>query len=115
MTMLYWVSTTLSALALAFSAATYFLHRATIDGVANLGFPNFFRIELGILQLLASIVLIVPIFPQQAKEWAYAGAALFYVTAIVAHVAHRDSYAITLVNVLLIVVLLISNYSLRHA
>lgn len=114
MTIVYWISTTLSAVALALSAFTYFFHKATIDGIVSLGFPHFFRIELGILQFVAAIVLLIPIFPPQAKEWAYAGAALFYVTAMVAHIAHGDSPAITTVNILLLASIIVSNYTFHR-
>ncbi len=110
MTTAYWITTTLSALALALSAFTYFFHKATIAGIASLGFPNFFRIELGVLQFVAAVVLLTPIFPPQAKEWAYAGAALFYLTAMIAHIAHRDPHAITAINVALLSILFVSNY-----
>jgi hypothetical protein len=87
-----------------------FFHRPTIIGIANLGFPDFFRVELGVLQLLAAVLLIVPLPFPQIKEWAYAGAALFYLTAIIAHVAHRDSHLITAINLGMLVVLFASNY-----
>lgn len=106
----YWITTVLSALALGLSAFTYFFHQSTKTGITELGFPNFFRIELGLLQFLAALVLLIPIFPQQVKEWAYAGAALFYITAIIAHIAHQDSHIITVVNLVLLSVLLASNY-----
>jgi hypothetical protein len=115
MTTLYWISTTFSALALALSGLSYFFHQATIDGIANLGFPHFFRIELGVLQLLGAVVLLAPVFSPQMKEWAYAGAALFYMTAIIAHIAHRDSYVISIINVVLISNLFVSNYALHAA
>jgi hypothetical protein len=109
-TTLYWISTAVSALALLASGLTYFFHRPTIIGIANLGFPDFFRVELGVLQLLAAVLLIVPLPFPQIKEWAYAGAALFYLTAIIAHVAHRDSHLITAINLGMLVVLFASNY-----
>lgn len=114
MTSAYWLSTTLPALALAASAFTYFFDKATIAGIAALGFPNFFRIELGVLQFAAAIVLLVPWFPLQVKEWAYAGAALFYVTALIAHIAHRDSHAITALNLALLCAPFISNHCLHE-
>jgi hypothetical protein len=51
--------------------------------------------------------------PFQVKEWAYAGVGLFLITAIVAHIAHQDSWAITFINLFLILLLVVSNYSLH--
>ncbi len=111
----YWIPTIVSSFLLALSAFTYFFHKGTIAGVAALGFPGFFRIELGVLQFLGAVVLILPGCPIIMKEWAYAGAALFYVTAIVAHSAHGDSHAITVANVVMFAILLVSRYSLQHS
>ncbi len=97
------------------SAITYFFSQSTIDGVRELGFPDFFRIQLGVLKLLAVIVLIVPIslVPLQAKEWAYAGIALFLITAIVAHSAHGDPAWMTVMNLSILGLLLVSNYTMH--
>lgn len=98
---------------LVLSALSYFFHQATIEGVRNLGFPDFFRIELAILKLIAVIVLITPAFPHYIKEWAYAGIALFYVTAIVAHFIHKDPYFINMINVFFLGLLIVSNIYLK--
>jgi len=86
----------------------------TIDGIKELGFPSFFRVQLAILKILAVVVLIVPIVPAQLKEWAYAGAALFFLTAIVAHIANKDSWLILIVNIIFILILFVSNITYKH-
>lgn len=96
--MIYWLSTGGVSALLLLSAATYVFHQPTIDGVRALGFPDFFRIELAVLKLMAAAVIILPMLPGPMKEWAYAGVALFILTAIVAHTAHGDPVALTLVN-----------------
>ncbi len=117
---IYWLSTGAVCLMLAASAATYFFHQNTIDGIRELGFPDFFRVQLGILKVIALIVLLVPIGllpaelnPMQIKEWAYAGVAFFFLTAIVAHTAHGDPVALSLVSVFFLIVLFISNRSMH--
>lgn len=112
--MTYWISTTLISTFLIVSAATYLLHMATIEGVRDLGFPDFFRIELAVLKLLAAVILLAPFVPVQIKEWAYAGTALFLITAIIAHYAHGDSFALHLINILLLILLFISNVNLAR-
>lgn len=109
--MIYWISTGLVAAMLALSAASYLFHQATIEGVRDLGFPDFFRIELAVLKLIAIPVLLLPLVPPNVKEWAYAGVALFLVTAIVAHSVHRDPIGLILINIALLGLLVASNAS----
>jgi len=114
MQIIYWVSTSLVSIMLVLSALSYFFHQATIDGVRDLGFPDFFRIELAVLKLIAVLVLLLPAFPLQFKEWAYAGIAMFYLTAIVAHFVHKDPFFINLINVFFLALLVVSNVYLNR-
>ncbi|MEM7052089.1 MAG: DoxX family protein [Acidobacteriota bacterium] len=114
MRLLYWISTALVVLFLLASALTYFFHRATIEGVRELGFPDFFRLQLAVLKLVAVVVLLLPIVPLVAKDWAYAGTALFLLTAIVAHTAHRDPITLSLVSVVMFALLVASRISLHR-
>lgn len=108
----HWVSTGLLGLLLTASALSYLVHEGTIVGLAALGFPNFFRIQLAVLKLLATVVLVVPTFGRDAKQWAYAGVGLFLVTAIVAHTAHGDSPLLTVINLTFFGLLVVSQRSL---
>lgn len=110
--MTYWISTLLIGLVLSLSAASYLFHGPTIQGVRELGFPDFFRIELALLKIIAVIVLLLPSIPIPIKEWAYAGTALFFLTAIVAHIAHKDSIWIFSLNIIFVIALGVSRYSL---
>lgn len=111
MTALYWISTALISGIVLLSAASYFFHQGTIDGVRALGFPDFFRIQLGVMKIAGAIVLLLPKAPVRLKEWAYAGIGLFFITAIVAHTAHNDSFVLTLLNLVFIALLVASNIS----
>lgn len=84
-----------------------------IEGIEKLGLPNFLRIEFAILKLIAVLVLLFPQIPIQYKEWAYVGIALFYLTSITAHVAHKDPFIINVFNLLLFALLVISNIYLK--
>jgi len=110
---LYWTSTLLVALMIFVSAMTYLFHKGTIDGVKELGFPDSFRTQLAILKIIGALMLILPQVPLQVKEWAYAGIALFYITAIVAHTAHGDPIALSLVSVFFFALLIVSNIYLH--
>lgn len=113
MQIIYWGTTSLVAAMLLWSAYTYFFSQATIDGVRTLGFPDFFRIQLAVLKIMAVAVLLLPQVPMQVKEWAYAGVGLFFLTAIIAHAVHKDPIFINLINVFFIGLLIISNIYLH--
>lgn len=111
---IYWTSTSLVAAMLLWSAYTYLFSQAAIDGVRALGFPDFFRLQLAVLKIIAVIVLLTPQIPIQVKEWAYAGVGLFFLTAIIAHAAHKDPIFINLINVFFIGLLIVSNIYLHR-
>ncbi len=106
---IYWTTTILLSIFLLWSAWTYLYSKPTIEGVRALGFPDHFRIQLAVLKLIAVAILLIPQIPIQVKEWAYAGVGLFFITAIVAHVAHKDPYIITLINLVFVGLLITSN------
>lgn len=110
----YWTTTIIVVLFLLWSAYSYSFQKAAIEGVRELGFPDFFRIQLIVLKILAAFCLILPFVPIQVKEWAYAGVALFLLTAIVAHIAHKDHIVITIINLTLLFILFLSNYYLHR-
>jgi len=112
MLLTYWISTTLISVYLLLSAYTYLFSASTIEGVQQLGFPDHFRIQLAVLKILGAIVLITPGLPMITKEWAYAGTALFIITAVIAHYAHKDPIWLNLINVVLFGVLVLSRWSL---
>ncbi|MEO1083618.1 MAG: DoxX family protein [Acidobacteriota bacterium] len=110
--MLYWATTGLVAAFLAASAGSYVLSPSTIEGIRELGFPDFFRIQLAVLKVMAVPVLLIPQVPMRVKEWGYAGVALFLLTAMIAHYAHRDPIALNLINLALLALLITSYLSM---
>ncbi|MEL6537337.1 MAG: DoxX family protein [Bacteroidota bacterium] len=111
MKMLYWVSTSLLSVALLLSSYTYFFVPSNIEGFKALGYPDHFRVQLGALKVVAAIALIIPAVPGVVKEWAYAGTAFFLLTALVAHLAHRDRIGLTVILLILFGILAVSRYS----
>lgn len=106
--MIFWLSTSAVCVFLALSAASYLLHQETIAGIRALGLPDYLRIELAVLKLLAIPALLVPGIPSVLQGAAYAGVALFLLTAIVAHAAHRDPLVFHVINVILGIILFVS-------
>lgn len=111
MNYVYWSSTIITTIFLLLSVYSYFFSEATINGLRDLGFPDFFRIQLAILKIIAIFGIIVPKVPSVLKEWSYAGVCFFLITALVAHIVHKDSIFISVLLVVLMLILGISYWS----
>lgn len=82
----YWSSTIIAMVMGSLSALMYFTDNPEITkAFEHLGFPYYFRIELGIAKLIGASVILIPAFPLKVKEWAYAGFAIVFVSAFIAH------------------------------
>jgi hypothetical protein len=82
---IYWVLTVLLSLSLALAGFMYLTAPVMAAGFTHLGFPSFFRIELGVAKIIGAIVLLLPMIPFRIKEWAYIGTAIVFVSAFIAH------------------------------
>lgn len=82
---IFWTATTLIFLFEGVMPALTGHTELAKQGVAHLGFPDYFRIELNILKVLGSIALILPMVPARIKEWAYFGFAINMLSAFIAH------------------------------
>lgn len=109
MNILYWSSTAIISAFLFLSSYSYIFSKSTIEGINELGFPDFFRIELAVLKLIAAVLILLPNLNSQVKEWTYAGVGLFLLTAFVAHIKHQDSIFILVLLALLMFILVLSN------
>jgi uncharacterized membrane protein len=86
---IYWGTTVLLALLMLASGVMYFTADSMADNFARLGFPAYFRIELGVAKVLGAAALVAPL-PRALKEWTYAGFTISFVSAIIAHTAVGD-------------------------
>ncbi len=107
---MHWTATLILCAFLLLSSYTYFFSESTIDGVRDLGFPDFFRIQLGVLKILAVVILLLPKAPIYLKEWAYAGFFFDFVLAFVAHLQAQDGEYLP---ALVAIVLLLVSYTLE--
>lgn len=110
--LLYWASTILIALMTASAGIMYFADPAIAQGFGHLGFPDYFRQELGVAKLIAALVLVLPIVPAWIKEWAYAGLAITFISAIIAH-ASVDGIGTAIAPVVSLA-LLVASYVYLH-
>lgn len=86
----YWVFTGFIGAMMLMSGFMYFTSPEVVQGFAKLGFPDWFRIELGTAKLLGAVALLIPI-PGRYKEWTYAGFTINFISAVIAHIAINDT------------------------
>jgi hypothetical protein len=89
-TIAYWISTSLFALQMGFTAYAQLCLPQVAQVFVHLGFPNYFRIELSWLKLAGLLVLLLPMAPGRLKEWAYAGFTIVLASALIAHLSVGD-------------------------
>ena len=79
----------------------------------HLGFPGYFRVELGIMKIAGIIMLVVPL-PYFLKEWAYAGFAITFVSAFIAHTVSGDPVSNRIAPLFILLLLLVSYAGFRY-
>ncbi|PUZ24344.1 DoxX-like family protein [Chitinophaga costaii] len=109
----YWISTILISLMMAFSAYSYFTNPMVATGFAHLGYPDYFRVELGLAKILGVLLLLIPQVGPRVKEWAYAGFTITFISALIAHTVSGDPVSAK-VNVMVALVLLLTSYFTYH-
>jgi len=77
--------------------------------MAHLGFPDYFRIELGITKIIGAILLWLPI--RLLKEIAYIGFAIMFVSASIAHYAVGDPANKVIAGIVFFAILIVSYVS----
>jgi len=107
----YWASTAIVALMMLFSGYSYFTSPMAIDGFKHVGFPDFFRVELGVAKLLGALALILPFVPRMVKEFAYVGFTITFVSASVAHFSVGDPAFNGLMPLIFLLILALSYFS----
>ena len=104
---LYWGATGLLSLMMLFSAFGYFTSEQMVAAFQHLGFPSYFRVELGIAKILGVIAILVP-GNILLKEWAYAGFTITFMSAFIAHMSSGDPASIAVAPIIALILLIIS-------
>lgn len=104
----YWAATTVVVLSLGFAGFAYFTDPAVKAGFSHLGFPDYFRAELGIAKIIAALVLAIPAVPSQVKEWAYAGVGITFISAAIAHISSGDPAGMVMAPLVFFIFLVVS-------
>lgn len=55
------------------------------QGIASLGYPDYFRIMLTVFKVMGALCLIIPFVKGRFKEWVYAGFGFNFICAAVSH------------------------------
>lgn len=111
----YWVLTGLFGLMMLASGAMYLSGAPQpVEGFRHLGYPDYFRILLGIGKLLGAVALLVPVVPRTLREWAYAGFTINLVSASVSHYASGDPTGQVVTPLVILGVLLTSHQLWRR-
>jgi uncharacterized membrane protein YphA (DoxX/SURF4 family) len=109
---LYWVITGVFALMMTYSGFLYLTSEELKQAFGHLGFPQYFRIELGIAKLAGGVALLAPL-PSRLKEWVYAGFTINLISAFIAHVSLGDPASVFVMPLIFLVVLM-GSYYLYH-
>jgi DoxX-like family len=110
---IYRISTGLLAVMMIFSAYSYFTSDTVKAGFVHLGFPDYFRIQLGMAKAIGAILLIAPAIPVKVKEFAYAGFGITFVSAFIAHTASGDPLTVAIAPLVFAIVLAVSYLSFQ--
>lgn len=109
---LYWGATSLLALFSAVSGTMYFLAEAPAQTIERLGYPDYFRVLLGVGKLVGAVALVVPL-PRSLKEWVYAGFTFDFAAAFISHLVVGDP-ASSLVMPVVAFAVLMASYAGYH-
>jgi hypothetical protein len=80
---IFWITTSIIFIFEGVMPALTSQSEMSIQGIVGLGYPLYFVTLLTVFKVLGSIVLIVPKFPRNVKEWAYAGFGIDFTCAFV--------------------------------
>jgi VIT1/CCC1 family predicted Fe2+/Mn2+ transporter len=105
---IYWTTTGIISLMMLFSAFNYFTNTEMKEAFLHLGFPDYFRIELGIAKALGVVVLLLPMASHRLKEFTYAGFAITLISACIAHASSGDPIGIAAIPMVILGILTVS-------
>lgn len=106
--LIYRISTGLLVVLMLLSAYTYFTSEDIKGAFVHLGFPDYFRVQLGVAKATGAILLITPAVSAKVKEFVYAGFGITFISAFIAHMASGDPLSVAVPPLLFAVVLAVS-------
>ena len=105
---IFWATTGLVAALMLFSGSAYFTSPDMKAALGHLGFPDYFRVELGVLKILGAIAILLPMTPAKIKEFAYFGFGLVFISAIYSHLSIGDAISEAVAPLVFLAILTVS-------
>jgi uncharacterized membrane protein YphA (DoxX/SURF4 family) len=106
----YWICTGLVAAFMLMSGFMYLSKTPqVVEGFKTLGYPDFFRVILGVAKITGAVALVVPGF-NTIKEWAYAGFTFVFIGAIWTHISTGTPF----IGAVIALLLLMGSYWFHH-
>ena len=105
---IFWTTTAIVAGMMLFSGFLYLSSPDLEAAFTHLGFPAYFRIELGLAKLIGALTLLIPVTPHILRLFAYFGFGLTFISAIVAHIASGDPVNVVIPPFIFLALLLVS-------
>lgn len=107
---IYWTTTGIVTVMMLFVGFNYFTNPEMKTSFVHLGFPGYFRIELGVFKILGALALLLPMVSAKIKSFAYFGFALTFFSAFIAHTASGDPISVAIRPIIFLVILAVSYY-----
>lgn len=111
--LIFWISTGIIFLFEGVMVAFTSQSEMAKEGIAHLGYPEYFGNWLAICKVIGSLVLVIPQIPARYKEWAYVGFGITMVSALVSNAAVDGVSAMLLMPIAFFAILGVS-YTYFH-
>jgi hypothetical protein len=111
---IFWITTLIVTVMMLFDAYSYFTNPQMVQGFQHLGFPGYFRVELGVAKIIGCVVWLIPV-GKQIKEWSYAGFTIVFISAFIAHRSSGDPMAVAIKPLIFLIILLVSYWSYHRS
>lgn len=105
---IYWISTGILGAMMLFSAFGYFTNEEMKASFVHLGFPSYFRIQLGVAKIIGAFLLLIPFISKPLKHMAYVGFAITFVSAFIAHTSNGDPLSVAIIPLIFLGILVVS-------
>lgn len=102
----YYLTTSIISMMMLFIAFETITKPEVKVSMAHLGFPDYFRIELGIAKLIGAVFIWLPV--RLLKETAYIGFAIMFSSASLAHFVVGDPFSKVITGIAFLGILIVS-------
>jgi len=105
---IFWIATGIFSAWMLFIGFLNFTSPVMTASYAHIGFPGYFKIEVGIAKWLGTLALVLPFVPKGFKYFAYSGFTIMTLSASIAHASTGDPFNHVMMGLLFLGILLVS-------